>query len=203
MLQSKDVEIIVYHAHCIDGLTSAAIAYDFAIANGLHYEYIPMRAGEIPDIVLSTTNKNILFVDVSPKKLEYDIIQKNNCHVLILDHHITAEKELEDVDNDNKIFNMKLSGASLAFAYFKIDNKIERFISYVQDKDLNTKLLGKNTDYLFQALCEKLNPIKDSNSKIPMMSKFFDCLDELLLIGKTLEVQNQLYIEQVFFTKIY
>lgn len=198
MLPPEDIQIIVYHAHCIDGLTAAALSHQYTFGKDIKYEYIPMRAGEIPDSLLEIKRKNILFIDVAPKYTEYQIMVKNHCNVCILDHHITAKEELKQVPEYKKIFNMNLSGAMLSYIFFQCYEIDLQFILHVQDKELNTKLLGKNSDYLFQALCEKLNPITDSSTKIFHMIKYFDKLNELLIFGEQLEDKNQYYIRKIF-----
>jgi hypothetical protein len=58
-----EIDIIVYHAHCLDGIMAAVAAYQY----NRSYEFIPMNAGEIPAELYEKTG-NILFMDVSPQK---------------------------------------------------------------------------------------------------------------------------------------
>jgi oligoribonuclease NrnB/cAMP/cGMP phosphodiesterase (DHH superfamily) len=98
---------------------------------------------------------------------------KEKCNVFILDHHKTAEEELKDIDD--KIFDMHHSGAYLSWNYFYdfdnenrsvVSSKVREFILLIEDRDLWTNKYGDKTLYLFNALCEYLNCMKDSNEKI-------------------------------------
>lgn len=78
--------------------------------------------------------KNIILLDFSWKKQEYELVKKVAKKVMILDHYDLAIKELENVEGC--FFNMNESGASLAWEYFFPGNKLFTFILYVKDRNL-------------------------------------------------------------------
>jgi uncharacterized protein len=188
--------IIVYHAHCIDGLAAAAVVYDFAIRHNLKFDYVPMKAGETPAKVLSRVDSNILFLDVAPKLIEYNHLIANGNRVMIQDHHITAKEDLESViDNNDVVFNIEMSGATLAALHYATQEPFMKVLLHIEDKDLNKMKYGKDSEYIFYALCDQMNKIEDSNEKIPLMLANLDKFDELVAKGKSLEAENDEYID--------
>lgn len=168
-----EIKYIVYHADCIDGLTAAAIAYDFDRIDNRYsyYDYIPMKAGELPVKILQIKGENILFLDVSPKKSEFDQIIQNDNGVLILDHHKTAEEELKNVPEENKIFNMEKSGASLSMTYFySYRNYRNTLDSYCPHPD------SQVDDILFRAY--KLKGIHEVYGWRYKMTKFVELVED-------------------------
>jgi len=89
--------------------------------------------------------KNILICDFSFRKNIFAELKKKVNKVLILDHHETAQKDLEDVDPKDKWFDMKHSGAMLTWFYFYPTEQSPLLIKYIEDRDIWTKVLP-NTD---------------------------------------------------------
>ena len=56
--------------------------------------------------------------------------------LLIIDHHITAQNDLIEIPNENKIFDMNHSGAYLTWKYMFSDDNIPMLIRYIEDRDL-------------------------------------------------------------------
>ena len=94
-----------------------------------------------PDV----TGKDVILVDFSYKRpvLE-DMLTKANS-ITVLDHHKSAENELEELLWTEQIggdFNMSRSGAMIAW-YWYFTEKAPKLIEHVQDRDLWTfKLEG-------------------------------------------------------------
>src|SRR5438105_2457679 len=106
----NNVDTVFYHQGCNDG-KSAAFAVWFANKNK-SIKYIGMHPGKFPAI--DVTGKHVAMVDVSCDcKTIKSIINKAKSFV-ILDHHVSAEKELTDIPDTHKVFDMKHSGAVLA-----------------------------------------------------------------------------------------
>lgn len=153
-LTPYQVKYIVYHAHCVDGLTSAAIAYDWDRFSK-RYEYIAMDAGKTPEFVLNLESENILFIDVAPKREEFDKLIANSNKVLIMDHHETNIKALHDIPDENKFFRMDASGAMLAFIYFYLFRNYPNYrtildsLDYVDDETAKYFNLEQASDHEF------------------------------------------------------
>lgn len=185
---------IIYHAHCIDGLAAAAVAMHYAKNNNKEFNFIPMVAGLTPDIVLNMKNEKLIFIDVAPRYTEYDKLLAGNNQVLIRDHHVTAKNDFHGNMDDLVVFDMNKSGATLAADLFGVPDEFKDVLSLIEDKDLNTNKF-KTSTWVFYALCDELNKIDDSNTKIPLMLNRFNQLDDLIAKGKALDYENDTYIE--------
>ena len=73
---------------------------------------------------------------------------------MILDHHKTAEKNLLDLPEDIKIFDMKRSGVGITWDFFNPDTELPMFLAYIQDRDLWNHDLP-NTKYFVSYFYEK------------------------------------------------
>lgn len=143
-LNPEEVNYVIYHNPCCDGTASAFAAYIYFMENNPDQEvkYKPTQHGSKPPDV---TGKNVLICDFSYRKeiLEKMIKQANK--LLVIDHHLSAQKGLADIDDKYKIFDMEHSGAVLTWNYFFPDKEPPLLFKYVEDRDLWKKELP-NTD---------------------------------------------------------
>jgi len=196
-MNPKELTTIVYHGHCIDGLTAAALALHYANTHELHYEFVPMKAGETPNEVMQMANKKLLFIDVAPKLSEYQQLLTQGNEVNIRDHHATAKEELETViDGDKVIFDMNMSGATLALDLFGAPAEFLKVIYHVEDKDLHTKKYGDSSDLVFFAMCDAVDHFLFSNVKIERVLKLLHDYDGLVQTGLELQEKNNAYIKE-------
>jgi len=141
--------LCIYHGNCADGFTAA-----WVVRNALGEEncdFIGAKYGEpAPDI----RNYNIvLIVDFSYKRsvliemaktLDYASLRGG--HIVIIDHHKTAEEDLKDLNLPNvKVhFDMNHSGAMLTWLYCNMNlaggnvtaSDAPALIQRVEDRDL-------------------------------------------------------------------
>jgi len=125
---------VLYHANCTDGM-GAALAVWLAYGD-LGIEYIPVQYGQ--PVPRRVEGQEVFIVDFSYKKDEMFELSRIANYVTILDHHESAERELNAVKNVPNIltrFNMAKSGAVLAWEYFHTVD-IPRLLLHVQDRDL-------------------------------------------------------------------
>ena len=139
-LNKNLIDFVIYHANCPDGLGSALAVYVYYKNNfpNKKIEFYPAAHGTNPPLI---NNKNILICDFSYKKNAINKIIDDCQSFLIIDHHLSAQKELEDLHNDYKIFDMTHSGAFLTWAYFFPNEEIPPLIKYIEDNDIWTKVL--------------------------------------------------------------
>lgn len=132
------MKYVLYHGNCYDGFGAAFAAWK---KFGDRAEYIPVSYGYLPPAMPGATE--IYIIDFSyPGKILSGLADK--CKVVVLDHHKTAEADLKDLRHPNMQieFNMKKSGAMLAWDYFHgIDKNLDHIssytlIRYIQDRDL-------------------------------------------------------------------
>ncbi|MGO1500800.1 MAG: phosphohydrolase [Marinobacter sp.] len=126
--------LCIYHANCADGFGSAlAVWLRFADSRP---EFVPAAYGDlVPDCV----GHEVLLVDFSYKLpvLEQIIAQANS--VTILDHHKTAEADIQPLLDAAQVhgeFDMARSGAAITWDWCFPDEERPRLIEYIQDRDL-------------------------------------------------------------------
>lgn len=149
-------DICIYHGNCDDGFGAAWVVQKFF---GAGVEFFPGVYGkEPPDVA----GKNVLLVDFSYKRPVLDGMlrsgdPKQANTILILDHHKTAQADLADIafPEDSydpatwrhkfeqncewpvrAIFDMKRSGAQIAWDYFNDEAERPQFIDLIGDRDL-------------------------------------------------------------------
>src|SRR6185503_2918381 len=119
--------IVLYHADCADGFGAAwAIWNQFPAAR-----FIPVKHGNPPPIGLQ--DQRVVIVDFSYARETLETMAAQTQALLVLDHHITAEKALAGLPY--AYFDLKKSGAVLAWEWAH-DQPIPWLLNYIQDKDL-------------------------------------------------------------------
>lgn len=146
-MNPSEVEYVIYHHNCPDGFGSALCCHKyFKDLNMPQPIYYSGKYGDIPSID-DIMHKNVLICDFSYKK---DIIQKLLSVVkklLILDHHKTAQEDLKDVPDSNKVFIMNHSASYITWMYFFRDTPIPRGILYIEDNDIWKKELQYTNEF--------------------------------------------------------
>ena len=124
--------ICVYHANCLDGFTSAW-AVNRAVRD---VTFIEGRYGDTLDIE-QFRDSYVIFVDFSTKRNVMLDIAEVADHVLVLDHHASAELELVDLpDNVDVEFDMERSGAMITWNHYFPNIRAPWLVETVQDRDL-------------------------------------------------------------------
>lgn len=119
----NEIDTGVYHFPCPDGLASVWVAQQYL---GDKIELIGVHPDDAPP---DLKGKNVLMVDISWSRAETEKMHDEAKSLLILDHHVTAEKELEGLDY--AVFDMERSGCMMAWDYFYPDKKIPTFVQYI------------------------------------------------------------------------
>lgn len=120
--------LIIYHKDCPDGFGSAYAAWKLF---GDEAEYLPKQHGEpVPDV----SGRNVFMLDFSYKRPIIEKLRSQAEDLTIVDHHVTAQKELEGMPNCT--FDMEHSGAYLSWQHFHPGKKVPLFIQYLEDRDL-------------------------------------------------------------------
>jgi len=147
-LQPDDVEAVIFHDPCSDGRASELIARKFLSEKfpDKIVKYYPMSIGAYPPEGLE--NKNVLICDYSYRKDILDNLLGKVNKLLIIDHHLSAQQDLQQIDDKHKIFSMDYSGAMLTWFYFYKDLPPPLLIQYIQDRDLWTKKLPYTDDFV-------------------------------------------------------
>lgn len=121
--------VVLYHARCPDGFTAAWAAWTVL---GDKAEYIPCNFddAEVPDVA----GRDVYIVDFSyPRDVLLDMKAKANS-LLVLDHHKTAEANLDGIEGCH--FDMNRSGAGMSWDHFHPGEERSPLVNYVEDRDL-------------------------------------------------------------------
>ena len=120
-------DLVLYHADCLDGFGAAwAIWKKFPSVT-----FTPVKHGLPPPPGLS--GKTIVIVDFSYPRQTLEAMAKDAASVLVLDHHVTAEKALAGLPY--AYFDQKKSGAVLAWEWAH-QQPAPWLLLHIQDKDL-------------------------------------------------------------------
>lgn len=201
LLKPEEVDTVIYHGNCTDGFASALAAYIYAKRGTdtdadktnskktpLKIEYIPAYHGK--NVSLDLTGKNVLICDFSYKSDILKQMIQQSAKLLVLDHHKSAEIELQDIPDTHKVFCMHHSGAYITWKYFfQEDPDVPLMIKYVEDNDIWTNRLPfvreftsfiYATEMTFEKYEQFLDPAYVYDVAIPT--------------GKGMMVQNRSYI---------
>lgn len=180
----NNIDIVIYHKNCQDGLTSAYIFKYYCEKQNKNIEIIPCyHTGEELDLN-KLKNKNIIMVDIMTDNYENIFNISNN--MCILDHHKTA---LNKYKNENYIlFNMNKCGAVMSYEYCKPEITIPKFIKCIQARDLwlwNEEYAEEFTTGYFE---------KTNNNEIDNYELFKKLIDDkdLLLFNEIVEYGKEL-----------
>ncbi|MFN8609293.1 MAG: DHHA1 domain-containing protein [Vulcanimicrobiota bacterium] len=129
MVNPQEVTHVIYHGSCDDGFGAAWAAWKLL---GHRATYLAAQHGEpVPDLPGQAV---VALVDFSYKRPVVENLRSQVRGVVILDHHVTAQADLQDLDY--AVFDMERSGAHLAWNYFHAGQPLPELLAYVEDKDL-------------------------------------------------------------------
>lgn len=122
-------DIVLYHADCFDGFGAAwALWKKFPTAS-----FFPVKHGQPPPSDLN--DRRVLIVDFSYARPILETMAGETKELLILDHHITAERTLDGFPH--AYFDQNKSGAVLSWEWAH-RTTAPWLLQYIQDKDLWT-----------------------------------------------------------------
>ena len=132
-LRPQDVEVVLFHAECMDGKAAAYAAY---VCLGNKAEYYPVSYASKPDYNLLNKKKVILLDFCYDIKTMAKILLMTKGEFLVIDHHETAIKNLKKYPAAHKIFDKDNSSCVLAWKFFNPILKVPRVFEYIEDRDL-------------------------------------------------------------------
>lgn len=131
--------VVIFHKNCSDGLTAAWVAKKYFDQNKISAQFI---AADFPDAFPDLEPSDVYILDFSYKR---DIIleAKKKHNIQIIDHHATAKKRLDGIEN--VIFDMNKSGCGLAWHRFFPGIEAPLIVKWVEDNDLWKFKYGETT----------------------------------------------------------
>lgn len=122
-----EFDIVIYHANCYDGFTSAWVARFYSEKA----RFVPAKYGDKPPDV---SDARVLICDFSYPR---DVLLEMNSvatSILVLDHHKTAAADLAGLDF--AVFDMERSGAGLTWDTLFPGQPRPILVDHVEDRDL-------------------------------------------------------------------
>lgn len=126
-----DNGICIYHKNCPDGFGSALAVKKYCELNHFNCEYVAANHGDTPPDV---DGKNVIIVDFSYKRPVLEKLKEKANGLIVIDHHISAQKDLENLDYC--LFDMEHSGAVLTWKTLFPNKNIPQLLLYIEDRDL-------------------------------------------------------------------
>lgn len=132
----KDFDLVIYHANCYDGFTSAYVA---RLALGPDIEFYPAHHYTPPP---DCTGRRVLVADFAYIPLEWTMQMVEQAERLaILDHHKSNREVLEVLltdtpENVHVEFDMDRSGAGITWDFFFPGKPRPPLVKHVEDRDL-------------------------------------------------------------------
>ena len=177
--ENKFYDIVMFHYPCQDGLASAWVVKDFHTKQGKSIELYPIAHGK--SINMDTfVGKSIIICDYAPQLDILNKLEQIAESITILDHHVTAQKTLE-----NKlyaIFDMNKSGAGITWDYFYPDQSMPLFIQMIQDRDLWKWEINQSKEFTsgFFAVCSTFDEY-DFESLFTLFTKLHSSNDNNII----------------------
>jgi oligoribonuclease NrnB/cAMP/cGMP phosphodiesterase (DHH superfamily) len=176
---------VLHHYPCMDGLGAKYAAW---VKYKESATYLPVNYGDpLPEI---EDGSDVFILDFSyPKEILRDLNTRSNS-LLVLDHHISAQRELEG--EPYAVFDMKKSGAVLAWEHFHPGVEVPMLLQHIQDRDLwNWDLLGTHEILSGLALEEDISNPTDVSG----WGNLCECLEPLWESGGNISIYQD---KQVF-----
>jgi hypothetical protein len=131
----EDCNLVLFHGSgCPDGFTAAFAAWKLL---GDRAEYVGMEHGpNAKDKLPSVAGKHVVIADYCFARDVMDKIKAEAASFIVLDHHASAQKELVGFSEAHMVFEMKQSGATLAWNYFHPETEVPLLFRYIEDKDI-------------------------------------------------------------------
>jgi hypothetical protein len=125
----KQKIVVIYHGKCPDGFGGAWAAWK---KFGAKAAYLPARDRSAPPVPLK--NKIVYIVDYTYDAPIIKKLLKDNIRVTAIDHHF-SQKEATML-TEKYLYDVKRSGATLAWQYFHPGEKVPMLLRYVEDRDI-------------------------------------------------------------------
>jgi len=126
-------DLVVFHKDCIDGFAAAFAAWRLL---GDRATYVAAEHGPAAPLHLDVRDRRVVVLDYCFPAAVTSRMISEAASFLVLDHHASAEKELTGVPQQHKVFEMKQSGATLAWDYFHGPAPAPPLFRYIEDKDI-------------------------------------------------------------------
>lgn len=133
--------IVFYHKDCVDGAGAAWAAWKY-FDNTVTYKGLDHSPEANKELLEAAEGKRkVWFLDYAPKRKTLETLLENKSQVWVLDHHISAIRDIEDIEHPlfDPNFDLERSGAGIAWDFFHGERPA--YINFIEAIDLH------KTDY--------------------------------------------------------
>ncbi len=124
--------IVFYHENCRDGFSAAWAAWKKL---GNTADYIAVAPDPHDESLGNISGKSLYFLDAGPNQKErIERLKRKGNRVILIDHHRSRETTLRFYHET--FFDLKNSGAVLAWKYFHPKKSVPTLLRYVEGYDL-------------------------------------------------------------------
>lgn len=121
--------VVIYHGRCPDGFGGAWAAWK---KFGARAAYLPARDRNRPPVPLK--NKIVYLIDYTYDEPIVKKLVKDNVRVTAIDHHVSQKSAT--MLTEKYLYDVKHSGATLAWQYFHPGKNVPMLLRYVEDRDI-------------------------------------------------------------------
>ena len=194
---------VIYHYVCADGTASCYAAWKIF---GSDAEYIGLQYGDpVPEVFL---DDEVYILDFSFERKDMIRLMHTTKKVVVLDHHKTAEQNLKGLFDEGLegVFDMKKSGAVLAWEYFHSKKPLPRLFRYIQDRDLWIKALPYSDEVNAALFATKGVFDKDISVSMPIFESFLHKMESnpqpIKEMGEMLLAQKEANVKSIIKTAV-
>jgi oligoribonuclease NrnB/cAMP/cGMP phosphodiesterase (DHH superfamily) len=149
-IKPEELEVIVYHSPCLDGVAAAFVAHQKA---GRGLTFVPYDPNHPPEDKLTKFADTVIgFFDSAPSVDLLSKLRGQGNRVIVIDHHVGNKRALEG--QSGCFFDMERSGCQLAWRYFNENEPIPELLRIIGDRDLGN-FAGQKNLYVGYALMER------------------------------------------------
>lgn len=136
LLPPHEVNMVIYHADCSDGVAAALIAQLRLGDQARYFGAKHLEDGRVDPMLMKYIDEKskILIVDFSYPRKTLLNLQRLVSAVIVLDHHVSAQQELAGLDFC--YFDLQHSGCGLAWKYFWPTMEMPMCFAHIEDRDI-------------------------------------------------------------------
>lgn len=123
--------LCIHHGNCADGFAAA-----WVVRKALGEDNVEFFAGVYQTPPPDVAGRDVILVDFSYKRPIMNKMINSAKSVVILDHHLSAMKDLEGLICADIVFDMNRSGARITWDYFFPDQPPPPLLLHIEDRDL-------------------------------------------------------------------
>jgi len=208
---TKIFDIVMFHYPCQDGLASAWVVSNYhkelnspislyPIAHGAQLATLVPQGKAGAQLAIDTfIGKRVIICDYSPQPDILEQIEQVAQSIVILDHHITAQKALEG--KPYAIFDMTRSGAGITWDYFYPEIPMPDFIQMIQDRDLWRWAITGSKEFTagFFTMCSTIES-KDFDALFELFNQMYTDPDKIqfyLVLGKIISTLTENKVQAI------